>query len=159
MTLLARPKDLQDSSEHLEPALQQYGALPWRHGRNGEVEVMLITTRRTGRWILPRGWPVKGKTPAQTATQEAFEEAGVIGGVDPRPLGEYQYVKTLPDGSRQECLVTLFSLHVRGTLVQWPERNERKRRWHDLAQASKVAADHQLAELLATLQWDHKTAM
>ncbi len=48
---------------------------------------------------------------------------------------------------------------VRGTLVQWPERNERKRRWHDLAQASKVAADQQLAELLATIQWDHKTAM
>lgn len=120
---------------------------------------MLITTRRTGRWILPRGWPVKGKTPAQTATQEAFEEAGVVGGVDPRPLGGYQYVKTLPDGSHQDCLVTLFSLHVRGTLVQWPERNERKRRWHDLAQASKVAADQQLAELLATIQWDHKTAM
>lgn len=120
---------------------------------------MLVTTRQSGRWILPRGWPVKGKTPAQTATQEAFEEAGVIGGVDPRPIGEYHYMKTLPDGSSKDCLVTLFSLHVRGTLVQWPEQTERKRRWHALAQASQVASDGQLAQLLARLHLPSRTAM
>lgn len=134
-------------------------ALPWRVGRHGEVEVMLITTRQSGRWILPRGWPAKGKTPAQTATQEAFEEAGVIGGVDPRPIGDYRYLKPLPDGSSGDCVVTLFSLHVRGTLVHWPEQAERRRRWHALDQASRVASDGQLAELLATLRLDRKPAM
>jgi len=120
---------------------------------------MLITTRQAGRWILPRGWPVKGKTPAQTATQEAFEEAGVVGRIDPRPVGEYRYLKVLPDGSSNDCVVTLFSLHVRGTLVQWPEQAERKRRWHALAQASEVASEGQLAHLLATLRFDRNAAM
>lgn len=115
------------------------------------MEILLITTRRTGRWILPRGWPVKAKTPAQTAAQEAFEEAGVIGSVDPRPIGAYCYVKTLRDGSQSDCLVTLFSLQVRGTLVNWPEQEERTRRWLGLAQACQATADRQLAGLLATL--------
>ncbi|BCH33498.1 hypothetical protein MesoLjLc_54280 [Mesorhizobium sp. L-8-10] len=138
--------------------LQQFGALPWRRSRSGGIEILLITTRRTGRWILPRGWPVKAKTPAQTAAREAFEEAGVIGSVDPRPVGEYSYVKTLADGSENDCLVTLFSLQVHGTLVNWPERNQRQRRWHGLDQACEAASDRQLAGLLATLDWNRKAA-
>ncbi len=138
--------------------LQQFGALPWRRNRSGEIEVLLVTTRSTGRWILPRGWPVKAKTPAETAAREAFEEAGVIGSVDPRPIGEYSYVKTLADGSENDCLVTLFSLQVRGTLVQWPEMDQRQRRWHGLDQACAAASDRQLAGLLAALDWDRKAA-
>jgi 8-oxo-dGTP pyrophosphatase MutT (NUDIX family) len=160
MTMLVRPAEMEKHPDgRFGTPLQQYGALPWRRRRNGELEVMLITARQSGRWILPRGWPVTGKTPAQTATQEAFEEAGVVGGVDPRPIGEYRYLKILPDGSSNDCLVTLFSLRVSGTLVQWREQAERKRRWHGLSQASQIASDRQLAELLATLHRDHKTAM
>lgn len=158
MTMLMRSvENARQPSNAFGTTLQQYGALPWRVGRHGEVEVMLITTRQTGRWILPRGWPVKGKTPAQTATQEAFEEAGVVGGVDPSPIGKYHYVKTLPDGSSNDCVVTLFSLQVRGTLVQWPEQSERKRRWHGLTEASQAASEEQLAALLATLEWNQMT--
>lgn len=138
--------------------LQQFGALPWRRNRSEEIEVLLITTRRTGRWILPRGWAVKAKTPAETAAREAFEEAGVIGSVDPQPVGEYSYVKMLADGSENDCLVTLFSLQVRGTLVHWPEMDQRQRRWHGLDHACAAASDRQLARLLATLDWGRKAA-
>lgn len=158
MTFETHPGEAENPSHREFGAmLQQFGALPWRR-RKGDVEILLITTRRTGRWILPRGWAEKAKTPAQTAAQEAFEEAGVIGDIDPRPVGEYCYVKTLRDGSQSDCRVTLFSLEVRGTLVNWPEQDERKRRWHGLAQACQAATDRQLARLLQSLSWNRNAA-
>ena len=73
--------------------LQQYGALAWRRSKRGEVKVLLITSRERKRWIVPKGWPIKGKTPARTAAREAFEEAGVIGDAQAEAIGAYNYVK------------------------------------------------------------------
>ncbi|MEN9850080.1 MAG: hypothetical protein RL128_243, partial [Pseudomonadota bacterium] len=61
-------------------ARTQYGALCWRMHR-GKVEVLLITSRDTGRWVIPKGWPIDGLAPAQTAAREAWEEAGVEGDI------------------------------------------------------------------------------
>lgn len=133
---------------------QQYGALPWRRTKHGEIEVLLITSRERKRWILPKGWPIKGKTPSQAAAQEAFEEAGVMGDTHPRPIGSYDYKKLLRDGTHVNCSVALFGLCVRGTLVNWPERGERKRRWHHLAEAANRVSDAELAIVLNTLQGD-----
>lgn len=134
--------------------LQQYGALPWRATRRGDIKVLLISSREKARWLLPKGWPIKGKTPVQAAMREAFEEAGVFGHLDSRPIGAYDYVKTLQDGSHAVCSVVLFGLEVRGTLVHWPERAERKRRWHDLTEAMEVVSDSGLKGIFKSLHRD-----
>jgi 8-oxo-dGTP pyrophosphatase MutT (NUDIX family) len=131
---------------------QQYGAIPWRRTKHGEIEVLLITSRERQRWILPKGWPIKGKSPAQAAAREAFEEAGVIGITDPRPIGSYDYRKRLKSGDEVNCSVTLFGLRVQGTLVDWAESTERKRRWHRLEDAANKVADAELATVLHALR-------
>src|SRR5580700_8279053 len=76
----------------------QYAALPYRSTGSSGTEVMLLTSRQTKRWIIPKGWPMRGKTPHASAAREAFEEAGVIGQVAKRPIGSYSYVKGLEGG-------------------------------------------------------------
>lgn len=139
-------------ADHLSPdVLQQYGALPWRRNRRGEIEILLITSRRRMRWIIPKGWPVKGRPDYLSAALEAFEEAGVIGEVYPHPIGDYHYLKNGREGLSQRCRVTLFSLHVRGTLLNWPEIGQRKRRWISLKEAAELIADPELARLVRSV--------
>lgn len=69
-----------------EPKLQ-FAVLPWR--RAAKLEIMLVSSRETGRWVLPKGWPIKGIKPHETAAQEALEEAGILGKVAKTPLGDY----------------------------------------------------------------------
>lgn len=84
----------------------QYGALCYRVGtENGKVEVLLITSRGTGRWIIPRGWPMRKKKPHEAAEIEAWEEAGVRGRVRKTPVGRYTYLKWLGDGDVSPCIV------------------------------------------------------
>ena len=148
MTALARHHS---AAPRTAESLLQYGALPWRLTRRGNVKVLLITSRETKRWLVPKGWPIKGKSPRQAAMREAFEEAGVFGDLDPEPIGAYDYLKTLDDGSRALCSVVLYSLQVRGTLVHWPERTQRKRRWHDLSAATEAVSDTGLKGLFHSL--------
>lgn len=135
----------------MKAALQQYGAIPWREDRNGRTRVLLVTSRERGRWIVPKGWPVEDRTPWRSAAREAFEEAGVIGEVRPQPLASYHYVKAGRDGPPQHRHVTLFALRVRGTLTNWPERGQRKRRWFDLDEAADIVDDRELAEAIRAL--------
>ena len=129
---------------------RQYAAVPWRM-RGGFLEVMLVTSRRRGRWIVPKGWQVKGRTPSESAEREAFEEAGVIGRVGPEPIGTYRYSWPREDGSRMPRHVTVFGLHVLGTLVSWPEKGQRKRLWWSLDAACDVVGEPGLAEVLRSL--------
>ena len=131
---------------------QQYGALPWRKGPRGRLQVLLITSRRRGRWIVPKGWPMKDRQPCLVAAMEAFEEAGVIGEVEPSPLGRYDYMKEGSDGSSQRVCVTLFGLAVVGTLTNWPERGQRKRRWFGLAEAAETVDDLSLIPLISAIR-------
>src|SRR5208283_4535871 len=79
----------------------QYAALPWRIGAGGMRQVMLLTSRETHRWVIPKGWPMKGRKPAEVAAQEAFEEAGLIGQiVGRRPIGSFHYQKQLTKHGR-----------------------------------------------------------
>lgn len=135
-----------DSS--FENVQQQYGVLPWRINRFGEIEVLLITSRQRGRWIVPKGWLVKGRSDFRSAALEAFEEAGVVGEIYPHPIGDYEYIKRWVDGSVQHRRVTLFSLHVRGTLINWPERGERKRRWVTFDEAVELIVEPELIRLV-----------
>jgi 8-oxo-dGTP pyrophosphatase MutT (NUDIX family) len=88
-----------------EPKLQ-FAVLPWR--RAAKLEIMLVSSRETGRWVLPKGWPIKGIKPHETAAQEALEEAGILGKVAKTPLGDYCYTKKQRDGSVQMCQVQVF---------------------------------------------------
>ncbi len=131
---------------------QQYGVLPWRKDRHGNVQVLLITSRTRGRWIVPKGWLSRGKAPCLSAALEAFEEAGVIGEVVSHPLASYRYVKQGEDGVRQHRRVTLFSLRVVGTLTNWPERGQRKRRWFSLAEAADTVDDPELVRIVGAIR-------
>jgi 8-oxo-dGTP pyrophosphatase MutT (NUDIX family) len=104
----------------------QYAALPYRIGTSG-MEVLLITSRETGRWVIPKGWSMEGRKPRQVAEIEARQEAGVKGVIGKKPIGTYPYAKSLPDGSERLCLVTVFPLRVTLETVKWRERKQRER--------------------------------
>lgn len=128
----------------------QFGALCWRI-RKDKVQVLLITSRGTGRWVLPKGWPMDGETPAGTAAIEAYEEAGVEGQVRDSCLGIFTYTKEMP-GDDLPCVVAVFPLKVASVLDDWPEKQERRRRWVSCKKAAKLVNEPELSRLL--LQFD-----
>jgi 8-oxo-dGTP pyrophosphatase MutT (NUDIX family) len=126
-------------------ARKQYGAVPYRI-RRGLVEVLLITSRQTKRWIVPKGWPKK--TPHHTAKSEAYEESGVRGKLRRRALGSFEYRKKLPRGREVKCRLKIFPLAVRKQVKSWPEKQERQTRWFKLKEAANRCSDAGLARLL-----------
>lgn len=129
---------------------RQFAALPCRKAARG-LEVMLVTSRDTGRWVLPKGWPIKGLTGAQTAAREAFEEAGLRGKLRGRALGSFVYDKRLDCGDCLPLSVSVYRLDVTRELDDWPERSQRTRRWFSPAEASAQVDEPDLAALLAAL--------
>jgi 8-oxo-dGTP pyrophosphatase MutT (NUDIX family) len=123
----------------------QYAALPWRIGEGGRREVMLLTSRETKRWVIPKGWPIKGRKPAEVAIQEAYEEAGLVGRiVGKRPIGNYHYEKR-QDLRAHICQVLVFSLRVEHQLDDWPEKTQRETKWFDAAEAVTLVDEVGLA--------------
>lgn len=133
---------------HTEIPARQVAALAWRPAASG-ADVLLVTSRQTRRWLLPKGWPMDGRSDAEAATQEAFEEAGVIGTPSDPPIGTYRYDKVLKDGSLLPCLVDVFAVPVDRLLDHWPEMSQRKRRWYGTESAAALVAEPELAELLS----------
>ncbi|MBL8771726.1 MAG: NUDIX hydrolase [Phenylobacterium sp.] len=127
----------------------QYAALPWRRREDGEVEVLLITSRETRRWVIPKGWPMKDKEPGPCAAQEAFEEAGVVGEPRRRSLGAYHYDKRLRSGRTQHVRVQVFPMEVAEERDIWPEMAERDRNWTTPAEAARLVDEPELKALLA----------
>ncbi len=124
----------------------QFGALCWRI-RNGKLQVLLITTRRTRRWVVPKGWPIEGATPAQAAATEAYEEAGVEGEVRDQCLGIFAYTKEM-DGDDLPCVVAVFPLKVRTVHKVWPEKDNRSRRWERPKKAARLVQEPELQRML-----------
>lgn len=131
---------------------RQFGALPLRMDEEGRIEVMMVTSRETRRWIVPKGWPIKGLTGAQTAAREAEEEAGVLGVTGKTPVGAYMYDKRLKDGSSTRCYVELYPLWVVDDMHQWREHAERDVEWLPVAEAAERAGDASLGELLRAVR-------
>jgi len=127
----------------------QFGALCWRR-RAGEVQVLLVTSRRSKRWIVPKGWPVDGATPAETASTEAWEESGVEGTVKPECLGIFSYYKGLGDDGEVPCVVAVFPIKVKNLKKNYPEARERSRRWFALEKAAKIVDEPELAAILSS---------
>lgn len=126
---------------------RQYGALCYRHPVGGRLEVLLITSRDTGRWVIPKGWPIKGLTAAQSAAREAFEEAGVTGTVLPDPLGFYRYAKSESSGATIE--VGVFPMAVAALMPVFPEAGERRIEWFAPQDAAELVHEPDLAGLIA----------
>jgi 8-oxo-dGTP pyrophosphatase MutT (NUDIX family) len=131
-----------------QEAALQYAALPYRLG-NG-LEVLLITSRETGRWVLPKGWPMKGKKAHEAAAREALEEAGVRGKVGKSAVGYYSYGKRLSDGGVRACLVEVFPLEVGRQMSRWPEQDQRTLGWFSPDDAANLVEEPELASLIAT---------
>lgn len=131
----------------------QFAALCWRMHR-GRVEVLLITSRDTGRWVIPKGWPVAGKSPAESAAQEAWEEAGVRGQEGQEALGLYTYDKLRGTKEALPCAVSVYPLRVEELAARFPERKERRRRWFGADKAAKLVAEPELRTLFQRLAGD-----
>jgi len=128
-------------------ARTQHGAICWRE-RNGKVQVLLITSRRTGRWVIPKGWPEEGEKPPATAHREAAEEAGVEGKVLPVCLGVFSYVKHPDLHDALPCVVAVYPVKVRSLARNWPERGERRRKWFTPKKAAAEVEETELARIL-----------
>lgn len=131
----------------------QVGALCWRK-RKGQTEVLMVTSRDTGRWVVPKGWPMKGRSAAGSAMQEAWEEAGVR--VDPaecRPAGQFVYTKHLKGGRKQRLTVHLYSVRLRKSDLhdRFPEAKERKRTWMTARKAAAKVEEPELRKILRRL--------
>ena len=115
-----------------------------------EKKVLVITSRGTGRWILPKGWPIEGLDSAGAALREAWEEAGVRTG-EPwaEPIGSYCYDKGLPEDWSVPVTTLVYPVHVLELAEDYPEADERERRWVTPLEAAKMVDEPQLKELLA----------
>lgn len=130
------------------PPHVQAAALPWRRS-GGHVEVLLITSRGTGRWVLPKGWPEGMEHLSEAARREALEEAGVTGAVSPVEAGRYFYGKQLGSGAEKRCEVHVFPLEVFEEAAEWPERDMRKRAWFSPRDAARLVGEPDLGEMIA----------
>jgi 8-oxo-dGTP pyrophosphatase MutT (NUDIX family) len=147
-----RPPDPPSNREPDREPRAQFAALPWRRDAQGEVEVLLITSRETRRWVIPKGWPIKGMKSAKSAAQEAFEEAGVRGKVSKRPVGSYAYDKRLKNGRLQHVRVAVFGLQVEGEADVYPEVGQREKLWLAITEAARLVDEPELMVLLATFR-------
>lgn len=129
-----------------EPYVQA-AALPWRKTRRG-IEVLMVTSRRTGRWVLPKGWPEKRETLYEAAQREAREEAGCEGKIATESLGSFHYEKMMERGIVRTCRVDVFPLRVERELEKFPERRKRDRVWVRPETAATMVAEPELRELL-----------
>ena len=134
----------------------QYAALPYRVA-GSKLEILLVTSRRTRRWIVPKGWPVEGLQPAACASVEALEEAGVSGEVEKTPIGHYRYLKHHKSRPSEPCKVEVYALRVTQQRKSWAEVAERERRWHTVQEAA-AAVDEPLLRLLILAFEEHVLA-
>jgi 8-oxo-dGTP pyrophosphatase MutT (NUDIX family) len=122
--------------------LRQAAAIPVRAG-----QVCLVTSRSGKRWVIPKGCMEPGKTAGEIALQEAWEEAGLAGLLAPEPLGTYFYEK-----SGLTCLVTVFLMHVTGSVEVYPEHDQRERSWVSFSQALRRIEDLGLREMIRAVE-------
>lgn len=130
--------------------IRQVAALPFRLSAEGDVQIMLVTSRETGRFILPKGWPMKGLRDSNAAAQEAEEEAGVIGSVNKRPVGSFRYWKRLKT-TFVPIVVDIYPVHVSHLSSNFREKSERGRAWLKPEEAALLVDEPELVTFLQTL--------
>lgn len=140
-------------ADYVQPILQrpkrlQVAALCFRPGKDGQRQVLLITSRDTGRWIIPKGWPMDGQDAAGAAMQEAWEEAGVRDGTASDAIGSYSYDKELKTGLPVPVETLVFPVEVARMEDDFPEATQRTRRWVSPDKAATMVREPQLQDIL-----------
>ena len=131
--------------------IRQVAALPFRLTEDGRMEVMLVTSRSTRRFIVPKGWPMKGRSAREAACLEALEEAGVAGRMLEEPIGQYRYWKRL-EKQFVPVDVTVYLLSVEDELAEWGEAGARQRAWLSPGDAATLIDEPELAQLMSSLE-------
>lgn len=128
----------------------QIAAIPTRRGLDGRLEILLVTSRETRRWVIPKGWPMRNLADHLAAAEEAWEEAGVKGALEDTVLGTFTYDKR----RRSEVTpldVSVYLMTVEDVFDKWPEAHERKRAWFSVADAAEAIAEPGLREIILAL--------
>ncbi len=125
----------------------QYAALPYRIV-HGALEILLITTLRTQRWIIPKGWPMEGLPAHAAAAREALEEAGVCGEISKEAIGSFSYYKQRKNGTMELCKVNVFALKVTRQRKTWAEKDARSARWCSVEDAAAAVIEPGLRQLI-----------
>lgn len=133
---------------------EQIAALPMRWDEDGKLKVMMVTSRGTGRWIVPKGWEMDNTKPWKAASIEAMEEAGIKGRISRDVIGTFKYDKVLDNGRKLPCVVRVYPMIVETLKKDWKERKQRRRKWFSPKAAARRVNEKQLAKLLRSL--DHK---
>jgi 8-oxo-dGTP pyrophosphatase MutT (NUDIX family) len=133
------------------PTPRQVAALPLRRAKNGALKILLVTSRETGRWIIPKGWSSKRMSNGKAAAREAKQEAGVEGRITPKAIGRYRYIKR-ELGQSSPVEVAVYLLSVKKQWKRWPEKRERRRAWFYIAEAAAKVDEPELASLIYALQ-------
>ena len=125
----------------------QFAALCFKVEKK-RLEFLLVTGRGSGRWMLPKGWPIDGLTPAQIASKEAFEEAGVEGTPLEICIGHYHYRKDIGSKRIRPCIAAVYPVHVMGLSKKFPEHGERRRMWFKRKKAADTVEDLALKKII-----------
>jgi 8-oxo-dGTP pyrophosphatase MutT (NUDIX family) len=137
------------------PLRRQFAAICFRlRKKNGDLEVLLMTSRDTGRWVIPKGWPMEGKKAHAVAEREAYEEAGVKGKACKEPLGYYTYNKRMDGGLKILCRVQVHALEVKDMLDEFPEKGARRIEWVNCQEASARVQEPELKVLFHAFEQD-----
>ncbi|MFM7084887.1 MAG: NUDIX hydrolase [Hyphomicrobium sp.] len=134
----------------MQTGLKQVAALPIRRNKGRKPDVMLVTSRETGRWVIPKGWPSKKIKDNAAAAREARQEAGVTGKISKKPIGYYRYKKRT-NNLQKLVYVNVFLLEVKKEKKVWLEKKFRHRRWFDNQSASRKVREPKLKDLLSNL--------
>jgi 8-oxo-dGTP pyrophosphatase MutT (NUDIX family) len=135
----------------------QYAALPYRF-EGGQLRILLITSRETRRWVIPKGWPITGLKPQDAAAAEAAEEAGLIGTIEPTPLGSYRYLKRLKRNEAIAVQVIVFAFEVSEQVESWKEQDQRTLRWFGYRTAAMRVAEPSLKRLIRDFGAERSTS-
>jgi len=136
-----------------QPPHLQVAALCWRRSGKG-LKILLITSRDTGRWVIPKGWPMRNRSDAEAAAREAYEEAGLRGDVSDRSIGLYTYLKALATGRQIFCAVRVFPLEVNEMLHKYPETGQRRVKWFTPEKAAQKVLEADLKALIRNFDPD-----
>ena len=144
------PKIVEESLKLLvqRPEWVQVGALCYRH-KKGKLQILLVTSRGTKRWIIPKGWPMPGKHGSPAAKQEAWEEAGVaVAQIESEPLGQYRYRKKMASGLALPVTTFVYPCEVSKVTKNYPEKSQRKRKWFTPKKAAKKVSEPELKKMI-----------
>ena len=125
----------------------QYAALPFRIEAR-QLWILLITSRGTKRWVIPKGWPMTGLKPQEAAAIEAAEEAGIIGEVEDASVGSYRYDKRLKRDETTSVQVIVFPFRVQAQAEDWKEQGQRVLEWFRYQDAATRVAEPTLRRII-----------